>query len=394
MSSQNPEHHSGTLRLRWIEGVAIVAFWGVIVALSLARMALDTRHGRAGQPFPGAGLGVSVEFVLWALLTPLIFAFSRRYRLEGSSWPAHLGIHIALAFGVAVAVDVGQHGLLEPLLGVQLPFAGRYHPLSIWRAVAGLWFLDEFIIYLVVLSAGFARDYFWRYQERLRETFKLRAQAAELEARLSEARLMALRMQLDPHFLFNTLHAVSALVERDPGGVRRMIARLSELLRYTLENQGTQEVPLRQDLRFLEGYLEIQRIRFQGKLDVSEEIEPEALEALVPNLVLQPLVENAVRHGVGHIEGRGRIEIKAFHRDGRLHLAVSDNGPGLAAGGGDGASWREGVGLRNTRERLESLYGTAQRLELVPGAGGGLSAEITLPYHTASDLRTRVAEPL
>ena len=198
-------------------------------------------------------------------------------------------------------------------------------------------------------------------------------------------------MQLNPHFLFNTLHAVSSLVERDPRGVRRMIARLSALLRYTLEEASAQEVPLRQELRFLHGYLEIQQIRFQGKLEVEEEIAREALDAFVPNLILQPLVENAIKHGASQISGVAQIGIQARREGERLILRVRDNGPGLgnAPGdasddaSGDGAPRpNRGVGLRNTRERLEGLYGTAQRFTLAPAEGGGLIAEVIVPYRT------------
>ncbi len=193
-----------------------------------------------------------------------------------------------------------------------------------------------------------------------------------------------LRTQLDPHFLFNTLHAVSALVERDPRGVRRMIARLSELLRTTLEGGREQEVPLREELRFLDGYLDIMRVRFQGQLAVDMQIEPGLGEALVPNFVLQPLVENAIRHGTSKNEDAGAITIGA-RRDGEtLVLTVLDNGPTAPDAAPPAV---EGIGLRNTRERLAQLYGDAQSLALAPRETGGMSVEVRLPYHTSADLR-------
>jgi len=181
-------------------------------------------------------------------------------------------------------------------------------------------------------------------------------------------------MQINPHFLFNTLHAVSALVERDPGGVRRMIARLSELLRHTIESHATDEVPLRDELAFLRRYIEIMEIRFQGRLRVDRNIADDTQDALVPNLILQPIVENALEHGVNRAAGEGQIEIAA-RRDGeRLVLTVRDNGPGLDV---QNAS---GVGLANTRARLEQLYGNRASLELRDAEGGGVLAQITLPY--------------
>jgi len=249
------------------------------------------------------------------------------------------------------------------------------------RAVTHLWFLREMIVYCGIVAAGVAREYAVRYRSRRDESARLQAEAAQLRAQLAEARLAALRNQMDPHFLFNTLNAVSALVERDPRGVRRMIARLSELLRHSLEGAGEPEVTLRQELEFADRYLEIMRIRFQGSLEVRTDLAEEVMDALVPNLVLQPLVENAVKHGVGHVRGGGRIEISARRDGGRVVLCVRDNGPGLAD-----ANPREGVGVSNTRERLAQLYGEAGALALRPAEGGGVMAEVTLPYHTAGDL--------
>jgi LytS/YehU family sensor histidine kinase len=197
---------------------------------------------------------------------------------------------------------------------------------------------------------------------------------------------MALRMQINPHFLFNTMHAISSLVERDPPGVRRMVARLSELLRYTLEHTGAQEIPLQQEIDLLHRYLDIQQVRFQGHLNVIEEITPEAAEALVPNLILQPLVENAIKHGVSRIQDVGEITVLAWEDGNRLNLVVQDNGPGLA---GDGApNMERGVGLRNTQARLEGLYGDAYSLTFGGTHPQGFTVEVTLPFHTSADLHT------
>ena len=211
-----------------------------------------------------------------------------------------------------------------------------------------------------------------------------------LQAQLAEARLDALRRQLDPHFLFNTLHAVSSLVERDPRGVRRMITRLSELLRHSIEVSGEPEVPLRQELELLGRYLDIMPVRFQGRLEVETRVDDRALDALVPNLILQPLVENAIKHGVEQLTGPGRICIEAEHADGQVVLRVRDNGPGVDGGVPAGAplATRPGrVGLRNTVARLEQLYGTEQRFTLRLAEDGGAVAEVRLPYHTRTDLR-------
>ncbi len=371
-------------RSRWIEGGVIVAFWGVIILLTIAQRALGTRFGPPGGLLPGEALQAVVEYTVWGLLTPGIFWLSRRFGLEGGHLLRHLVLHALVALFAAMALNTFGFATFYVLVQVELP-----RPFSFVNSLFSVYFLDELIIYLLVLAIGFARDYFLRYQEHLTEAVQLRTQAAELHAQLAEARLQALRMQINPHFLFNTLHAVSSLVERDPRGVRRMIARLSELLRYTLAGSSAQEVPLHQELTFLNGYLEIQQIRFQGKLEVQQEVGPDVLEALVPNLILQPLVENAIKHGVSKADGRGRIDVRVRREGEILHLSVCDSGPGLAPAAGDGVpEASEGVGLSNTRERLENLYGAAQRLTLEPAEGGGLCARITLPYHTAADLRT------
>ena len=225
------------------------------------------------------------------------------------------------------------------------------------------------------LAAGFARDALIRLRAR-------EADAAHLEAQLADARLSALRMQLNPHFLFNTLHAVSALVERDPAGVRTMIARLSALLRRVLDGGDRHEVPLRDELALVRDYLAIQRVRLGDRLDVVETLADDTLDALVPTLVLQPLVENAVQHGIAVSEGPGRLGLVARREGGRLVLEVQDSGPGPSHARPETG----GVGLRNTRERLAALYGADATFALERGAEGGAVARVALPFHTDSDL--------
>jgi sensor histidine kinase YesM len=185
-------------------------------------------------------------------------------------------------------------------------------------------------------------------------------------------------MQINPHFLFNTLHAISAMVERDPAGVRKMIARLSELLRHTTDARASDEVPLRDELDLLRRYVEIMQIRFQDRLTVEQRIDPASLECYVPNLILQPLVENALEHGASRAR-EGRIEIASERRDDVVVLTVRDNGPGVGS-----ETPRAGVGLANTRARLAQLYGAAGTLRLTSD-GGGTTAEVTLPFHARAN---------
>jgi signal transduction histidine kinase len=334
---------------------------------------LDPRGRGIQTPFTSAPVALAfTESYLWAALTPLIFLLVSRTGFARSNWiPRALGL---LGIGILLAMTVEA---LLAYLRFEFVFSPRRRP-SAFNPLLGvkrLFWLDDLIIYIAVLAAGFARDYFLRYRAREQVT-------ARLQAQLAEARLANLRTQLNPHFLFNTLHAISTLVERDPRGVRRMIARLSELLRTSLDGGTEQETPLRNELAFLDRYLEIMQIRFQGRLAVRTTIDPDVMEALVPTLVLQPIVENALKHGVDRESGAGRIEIRA-RRDGeRVVLSVRDEGPGLSK------AIEEGVGLRNTRDRLAQLYGEEQHLSVSAASSGqGVLAELSLPFHTRADLR-------
>jgi sensor histidine kinase YesM len=320
------------------------------------------------------------ESLVWAVVTVVIFLLlGRRFFAARERRWTRVAVLAATGIAVSIVVDLVLDLVRGAILGVPAHHNAVFDP---WRSITHLWFLREMIVYSGIVAAGIARDYSLRYRARQDEATRLQAETAQLRAQLAEARLSALRSQIDPHFLFNTLNAVSALVERDPRGVRRMIARLSELLRHSLEGAGDAEITLRKEMEFVERYLEIMRIRFQGSLEVETCVDGEVLDALVPNLILQPLVENAVKHGVSRMKQGGVIRIAAWRSDGRVVLCVSDNGPGLGS-----ASPREGVGVRNTRERLEQLYGHEQALTLRPADGGGVEAEVTLPYHTAGDLR-------
>ncbi len=361
--------------LQRAEYVMILLFWTFFAVLWSAN-ALLSPGGRAVPLFPSAPVLLAViAAAVWAVLTPPLFVAAGRLGVDGGARVGRILALVLLACVVGFAVDALFSWLRWDLFYEPRP--GGRPPLGMLQRVSRLWFINQFIIAAAILTAGLARHYFRREEAR-------RGEAIRLQAQLADARLAALRSQLDPHFLFNTLHAVSALVERDPRGVRRMIARLSELLRTTLEGAQEQEVALHEELRFLDGYLDIMRVRFQGQLAVEMQIEPGLGEALVPNLVLQPLVENAIRHGTAKREHSGSITIAARRDGAAVVLSVEDNGP---AAPGDAPPPAEGIGLRNTRERLAQLYGPAQRLTLEPRAAGGMRAEVRLPFHTAADLR-------
>jgi LytS/YehU family sensor histidine kinase len=241
-----------------------------------------------------------------------------------------------------------------------------------------------FLTYWVVTGVSHAFEFYRRSRQS-----ELRA--SRLEAQLSRAELHALKMQLHPHFLFNTLNTISALVHRDPRQADRMVARLGDLLRLTLDNQGVEEVSLKEELEFLQKYLEIEQTRFHDRLTVELDVDPASLDARLPNLLLQPLVENAIKHGVSARPGAGRIEISARRENGTLNLRVRDDGNGLPAYSKPDCS-RSGVGLANTRARLVQLYGPAQRFELANAEGGGCEVTISIPYHADDAAGADVAE--
>jgi two-component system LytT family sensor kinase len=335
----------------------IFAFWTLLAVLSSVNWLLDPR-GPGFRPIDPSGpvIVAFIESWTWAAVTPLVFLLSSRFSAGRAALLIVVGF--AVAIGVFLIDGYARHVVFAPM------HHRPYHPVG---DLLRLRFVPQLISYFAILAAGFAREYFLRDRER-------QVQATQLQAQLAEARLNALRMQINPHFLFNTLNAVSALVERDPAGVRKMIARLSELLRTTTDSRATDEVPLRQELQLLDRYIEIMEVRFQGRLRVERDVDAAALDVAVPNLILQPIVENALEHGASRATGEGIVQISARRDGDRLIVRVHDNGPGVGV-------QREGVGLANTRARLEQLYGAAAGVTLTTAAGGGALAELTIPVH-------------
>ena len=359
----------------------IIGFWLIYALLTIANRAFDS--GPPDRP-PDAGLTTWMivalaEAALWAILTPVIVSVAGRARSERTSRATHFALLALFGVVIALSVSVFSHELRDLLLA---------RPATSGRSSRGrgppLWFgfLNALVIYLGVLAAGLARAYSLRLGAR-------REQATQLQAQLAEARLEALRSQLDPHFLFNTLNAVSSLVERDPRGVRRMITRLSELLRYSMEEARDAEITLRRELDLLDRYLDIMQVRFPG-LNVLRLLDDRALDMMVPSMILQPLVENAIRHGVEKMTDPGRVEIEAMLEGDTLVLRVRDDGPGEAA---PPDSPIGGVGLRNTRARLEQLYGAAGFFSLTRNEEGLTVAEVHLPATSdRSELRVEGSE--
>jgi signal transduction histidine kinase len=311
----------------------------------------------------------------FALLAPIVLWTCGRFRFERGSWPRALAVHLCV--GVLLA---GVHVVLCAVSDVfQGWVTGK--PVVFAKSLRGILYNRthyNLAVYAVIVCAWHAWDYYRKFRER-------EAQAAELTGRLAQAQLQALRMQLNPHFLFNTLNAVSSLMLKDVTAANKMLSRLGDLLRLTLQNSHQQEVPLQQEIEFLRRYLDIEQIRFGDRLHLKVEIDPSTLDAAVPNLILQPLVENAIQHAIEPQEAGGQIELRAIRDNGRLVLQVSDNGPGLAAATATDDTGREHIGLNNTRARLRTLYCENQRFDLTGNNMGGVTARLSIPFRVLSD---------
>lgn len=354
-------------------GIRIVAVWLAVAVFFSAENILvgAARH----RPFDWQWdiFHELVYWLVWAAFTPIILRAGRRWPLGPGGLPRvvapHLGV-MALLAPTQIVIAYTAHYLLLAVIGLRPAVT-----LGAWLGGLGggiVWgTLTAFLYYWLILGVHAAFVYQRMYQAQ-------RIATAELEGRLAQAQLEALRLQLHPHFLFNTLNAIAAFVGPEPDRARRMIARLGELLRRTLDSGTAAEVPLARELDLLAPYLEIQRIRFGERLHVEVDIPAAARTALVPTLLLQPLVENAVEHGVRRQPGSATVRLHALPAGERLRLEITDDGPGPPAAGRD-----DGIGLANTRERLARLYGSAHRFELSPAGAAGTTVAIEIPLRTA-----------
>jgi signal transduction histidine kinase len=307
---------------------------------------------------------------LWGLCVPLVVGVARRFRFERGRWGASLAVHALWSVVLTVAQILFAEWLLRAFTHARDGVASA----PLWTGLVDN-FHSSLPTYWIILFAYYAFDYYVKYRDR-----ELRA--SQLETRLSQAQLQALKMQLNPHFLFNTLNTISSLMYTDPAAADAMMTRLAELLRLTLDTTldgGAQEVTLKEEIDLLDRYLEIERIRFEERLRVTIDVDPQVLGARVPSFALQPLVENAIRHGIAPRPEGGSLELHAEEQDGMLEIRLHDDGPGLQPTG----ARREGIGVANTRARLAQLYGDRHRFEMVNAPEGGLLVTLALPLRTA-----------
>ncbi len=349
--------------LKWVMGALLWTLIGLSFASQLYVSSMKT-----GQPMSwAAAIGWSLgDWYVWGLLSIPVLYLARRFHLEGPRWGSSLAIHLC-GSAVAALIYVFARALIgqwqSRSLGGAVPFVEAFSQLLVKT------FFFNVLIYWGIVCAGHALDYYRQFRER-----ELRA--VELEKSLAEARLKSLQMQLNPHFLFNTLHAISALMHKDVDAADRMVAQLSDLLRRALDSGDEQEVSVRREIDFLQRYVAIEQTRFGKRLTVEMNIAPDTQTALVPNLLLQPLVENAIKHGIEKQARPGTIEITSSRVDGELILEVSDNGKGLPE------QWNENIGLSNTRSRLSQLYGSNHRFEMRNRDSGGVAIRIAIPFRT------------
>lgn len=313
---------------------------------------------------------------VWFALSPIIYWLIRTFTFEKKKWLFSLFIHIFAGIALTL-IQQAVDALVLPKLGY-LPNSPPRTFFETYRHYVALNFHFGIAIYWSVLGIYQAFKYYQKARAR-------ELQTTQLEARLAQTRLQVLKFQLQPHFLFNTLNTISELVYKSPESADRMITNLSDLLRLSLEKLEVQEVSLQQELDFLQKYVEIEQMRFHDRLKIEMNVAPETLDAVVPNMILQPLVENSIKHGIAPLSQGGTVKISAERRNGSLLLDVSDNGIGLK--NLEISEIPHGVGLKNTRARLKHLYGENHKFEMKPRAKGGVQLNLTIPYQNVSALK-------
>lgn len=360
----------------WVKWALLFGLWSIPGLVSTTQLYFLLAQKGAPVSFRAAFIWQFPPWLFWAFMTPIVLRLGRRFPLERGRLGSSIGVHLL----ATLAASIG-HFIVAAACG-RLAGQSFYLTHSFVELVGRLFVVNihlELFTYWGVLAMVHAFEYHRRYRER-------ELTAAKLETQLAQAELTALKMQLHPHFLFNTLNTVAVLVrKRDTQGSIRMLTGLSDLLRIALENAGRQVVPFKQELDFADRYLQIEKTRFQDRLDVKMKISPEVQGAEVPNLILQPIVENAIKHGIAPRASSGSIEVEARREGGDLAIYVRDDGKGL--GKAWDASKCKGVGIRNVRTRLEQLYGTNHRFSIEDQEGGGVLVTMKIPFRLdASEL--------
>jgi sensor histidine kinase YesM len=354
----------------------MITKWGRVWTIGFVLWTLLALLSAAGARVYYASMGSTESWAMllawnlsistvWSILTPVVYALACRFTFDRSTWKTSLLIHIfaclALSTLGAMLVVLTEPYVMWNSTEPRAPFWAH----TISRALMDLpryW-------YIVLITQAIA--YYSKYRER-------EVRSSQLEAQLANAQLEVLKIQLEPHFLFNTLNSIAALARNDGPAAEHMTLQLADLLRSSLDAVGVHEVPLKRELLFLQKYIDIQQTRFRDRLQVELDIDPHSLGARVPNLILQPLVENAIRHGIGPRRTPGLVRISTRRDADELWMEIRDDGLGLTRGNGHVPS--EGVGLKNTRARLQQLYNDEHRLTVEDAPGGGCLVSIRIPF--------------
>ncbi len=372
---KTPEHTSVSIKKRNIvlKWVGFFCLWTLLGVFSASQNMLVLQEIGMNPTWEESLRHALIDWYLWALLTIPIGVLVVKVGLDISRWKRIALVQILLSAAFAlihISLLATSQQIESSICGEQASFMGKAIPLFNIR------FHWNVLIYLAIIGVIFAREYYRRY--RAKEIV-----SAKLETQLVQAQLQALKMQMNPHFLFNTLNSVAALIRDKQNGVAvDVLTELSDLLRYTLKSESVQVVPLNQELEMLERYLAIERIRFSDHLQISMNIDRQALDAAIPNLILQPLVENSIKHGIQSRERKNHIDVSVGRENGHLKIMVENDGNALPQ------NWsmdhNGGIGLRNTRIRLEQLYGTAQSFSIENVNGGGVRTTMRIPFEKYS----------
>ncbi|HZS47165.1 MAG TPA: histidine kinase [Blastocatellia bacterium] len=359
---------------RWVRRILVFGVWIFVGLYFSVQVYLQQVYEKQSITLAQALFNGLVFWILWAIFSPVIIWLARNFRITREQWFDSLLFHIptGVIFSIVhLIIDVVITSLIQH--DTPLTFASMVERSRQVFSTSFAWWST---VYWAILISIHAFDYYQDYQ-------KGQLRSSQLEAKLAQSQLQALKMQLQPHFLFNTLNSISALLTEDIDAADKMIARLGDFLRLTLDDSGSQEVTLQKELEFLDCYLEIEKFRFQDRLNTEITVQPGVLNALIPHLVLQPIVENAIKHGIAQSDRPGQIQIAVIQRRNYLQIEVRDSGPGLPTNGSNKIARTEGIGLANTRARLQQLYGDAQKLDMYNAPEGGLIVTLEIPFQTA-----------
>jgi two-component system LytT family sensor kinase len=350
--------------------------WTLVAVGSSAAIYFESRSRGNVRVWWRVFLRVLPYWYFLSLMTPMIFWQGRKLAVRGNNWLKVIALNALAGFGW-----VSLFGAVFVSYELWLDNLPKSDFLKYYKSIFGFGFLMDYFCYSAIVVTGYASQFYQQSRQQQSEAARLQLANSQLETQLAQSQLQALKAQLHPHFLFNTLNTIAALVRRDEKhDAVNMLTSLGDLLRQTMNSDQQQFVTLRQELEFLRRYLEIQQVRFREQLRVELNIQPEAMEAFVPNLILQPLVENAIRHGIAENLETGRLSIVAARTNGKIEISVYNDGPELPP------DWRmeanAGIGLSNTRQRLSKLYGDDFSFDLKSVAERGVMVTLELPAET------------